>query len=187
MDKRFYDSQQRSARLWTLFLGGLLVLSVVGNVLQTVRQATPLTVMIPSRVSGTYEITRAYFDDRWLADAATDVAYLWFNVSPVVTQFRQEQILRWVHPSSQQAISEQIAVESANIRKNKMSMALIIHAVRIAALDEERARVEVDARLRRWIVGRTLAQESITIVLSFARDARGAPQITSLSWKESKP
>lgn len=188
MDRNFFDKQMRRASYRFWFVAGLLSLSIASNFAQIVAQPSSTTILIPARISGTYEITRNHFDRLWLADASGDAAMTMFNVTPETGNWRREQMLKWVHPRGRQALISQLDDELVTIRKKKLSMALSVKKVDVPSNKPESDQIttSVEAVLTRWIAGREVERMAITVALDWERDARGAPLIRRLKWKESE-
>lgn len=188
MDRHFFDKQIRRAsyRFWCI--AGLLGISLASNFAQILAQPSSTTILIPAQVSGTYKITRAHFDRLWLADASGDVAMVMFNVTPETGNWRREQMLQWVHPLGRQTLISQLDDEQATIRKKKLSMALSVKAVDVPVDDIDPSQITtfVEGVLTRWIAGREVERSAITLTLDWVRDARGAPLIRRMKWKETE-
>lgn len=182
MQKSYSDRQRRIRTILTVFLGFCLGMSLMLNVMQSMRTQEHLTVLLPSEISGDYRISNRHIDERYVADAAASLTSWMFNVSPEITDWRRERILAWVHPDFRREIAAQMDEEAANIRKQVLSSAVMIHDV-TARVSEQEAEAELQGVLTRWISSRQFSREQITVKAAFRRDSRGAVLLSNFTWE----
>lgn len=182
MQKSYSDRQRRLQMILTIFLGICLVMSLVINVAQSMREQEQVTVLLPGEITGDYRISNRHIDERYVADAAASLAGWMFNVAPEVTDWRRERILAWVHPDFRRELAAQMDEESANIKKQVLSSAIMVQEVTATVADRQ-AEAVLTGILTRWISSRQFSRERITVKAAFRRDTRGAVLLSNFTWE----
>ncbi len=177
-----FDQQQKASRLSQIVLVALLGLSLVINVGLLSMREDPTVILLPGDVSGNYKISQSIFDDRYLADASTSIAYAYLSTTPSSVDYRRENILRWVHPSSFQEIAVDLEKEGERIKSQRLTSALSISSTKVKS-SAAVATAVIEGRLSRFIAGREFSQQQIAMTIKWERDERGTALVSDLKWK----
>ena len=183
MQKSYSDKQRRIQIVLITFLGGCLLASLMVNVALSMRRQEQVTVLLPTQTGGDYRISNQHIDERYVADAAASLTSWMFNVSPEITDWRRERVLAWVHPDFRREMAAQMDEESANIKKQVLSSAIMIQST-TATVGEEQAEAVLRGVLTRWISSRRFSQKMITVKVVFRRDSRGTILLSDFTWEE---
>ena len=182
MEKTSFDFRQKQTKIMLMGVFTLFVLSLITNILLlSIRQDT-VVVLIPGEISGTYRISQSIFDERYLADASTTVAYLYLSATPASVDYRTDEIMRWVHPESTQKVAVALEAEAARIKSQRLTTSFAIKEVAVDATDGG-AVVQIVGTLTRFITDRKFAQDNAQVTLVWGRDTRGAAVIKELKWE----
>ena len=183
MLKQSFDARRRQGQFIIFGLTGLLIVSLISNVLILSLVPKPLVVLLPGEVSGKYLISQNQYDNHYLSDASSSVADTFLNVTPGTVDWRKKEVLRWAHPESTQSIADQLDEEAKNIVSQKLTTSFSVKDIDVDA-KKESATVTVEGVLTRFITDRQFSQERVNVIVIWDRDARGAALIKSLSWEK---
>ena len=185
MDRLTFDMRIKTAKYGQMVLLALLGVSLMVNFILVVRQDQKV-ILMPGTMSQDYHISQGQYDEAYLADASATIATLFLNSTPATVDWRKEQLLRWVHPSSVQNIATLLDEEAARIKSQKLTTSLSISAINVTASNGGAAESMVVGTLTRFVAGRKFRQGEVEISITWSRDGRGAALIRELKWQEKK-
>jgi type IV conjugative transfer system protein TraE len=178
-----FDEEQVKRQVIVIALTVFLGLSLVCNVILLLGRDDQTIALIPSTMSGEWNISRVSYDERYLADAALHLAELYLETTPETTGFRQENILRWVHPAHRQAVIERLLKEADNIRKQRLTSTFVISEI-ATQINGDHATSRVVGTLSRFVADRRESQIHVVVTIGWLRDRRGSARISNLDWRE---
>ena len=89
----------------------------------------PLTILLPQHISGPYQLTHMAANRTYLSDAGAHLAQLYLNINPETSEWREDEILKWVHPSQFSQVAQDLRAEVARIQGQRVVSHFSIHSV----------------------------------------------------------
>jgi conjugal transfer pilus assembly protein TraE len=168
-------SALRRAQFITFMLGALaLVLS-----LHALTKQTTVILEPPSR-SKTIAVVGEKVDGAWLEEMGAWVAHMILDASPHSIAWQQEQLLKWVHPSTHGQMQQEMAVQAKRLIDTNASTVFWLQQL---APDVERQRVALVGQLDTYVNGVKVHGSSRTMSFLLQFEAKGG-RMQIKEWKE---
>lgn len=103
------------------FLVVLLILSLLLLVIQSFSKDQKI-ILIPSEMSGSYEIDGNKFNDVYLIDRSNEVIRTILNITPANLTTSQEAVLRMVNPSSYSEVKKELEKISQKVNSHNITI-----------------------------------------------------------------
>lgn len=152
------------------------------SLLLTINALTKQTTIIlepPSR-SKTIAVVGDKVDGAWLEEMGAWVAHMMLDASPHSIGWQQEQLLKWVHPSTHGQMQQEMAVQAKRLIDTNASTVFWLQQL---APDVERQRVALVGQLDTYVNGVKVPGSSRTMSFLVQFEARGG-RMQIKEWKE---
>lgn len=152
------------------------------SLLLTINALTKQTTIIlepPSR-SKTIAVVGDKVDGAWLEEMGAWVAHMILDASPHSIGWQQEQLLKWVHPSTHGQMQQEMAVQAKRLIDTNASTVFWLQQL---APDVERQRVALVGQLDTYVNGVKVPGSSRTMSFLVQFEAKGG-RMQIKEWKE---
>ena len=152
------------------------------SLLLTINALTKQTTIIlepPSR-SKTIAVVGDKVDGAWLEEMGAWVAHMMLDASPHSIGWQQEQLLKWVHPSTHGQMQQEMAVQAKRLIDTNASTVFWLQQL---APDVERQRVALVGQLDTYVNGVKVPGSSRTMSFLVQFEAKGG-RMQIKEWKE---
>lgn len=182
MEQKHFLQELRRYKLFALLFGFFTACALAALVFVVIKQPNPLTVLIPPVMTGNYNLSSNQMDENYALDAGTHLAGVLLNVTPETVEWRQKEVLRWVHPVALQSLTDKLKDENTRIKKQELSSTFSTRSSHFYITDNGPT-TQVDGILTRWVASRLFAQEPIRVHITWNRDGRGAVLVNDITWE----
>lgn len=161
---------------------GITFTLVVLSLLLTINALTKQTTVIlepPSR-SKTIAVVGEKVDGAWLEEMGAWVAHMILDASPHSIGWQQEQLLKWVHPSTHGQMQQEMAVQAKRLIDTNASTVFWLQQL---APDVERQRVALVGQLDTYVNGVKVPGSSRNMSFLVQFEAKGG-RMQIKEWKE---
>ena len=168
-------AQLRRAQTITFVVGALAVLLAVKDMGRNER-----IVLEPPTRTKTITILGDRVDAAWYEEMGIYVAHMMLDVSPATIGWQQEQILKWVHPSTHGLLQQAMSVQAKRLQEANASTTFWMRQI---APDPERSRVAVLGTLDTSVNGIKVAGSSREVAY-LAEFQSKSGRLLLKEWKE---
>ena len=161
---------------------GITVMLAALSLLLTINALTKQTTVIlepPSR-SKAIAVVGEKVDGAWLEEMGAWVAHMILDASPHSIAWQQEQLLKWVHPSTHGQMQQEMAVQAKRLVDTNASTVFWLQQL---APDVERQRVALVGQLDTYVNGVKVPGSSGTMSIVVQFEAKGG-RMQIKEWKE---
>ena len=161
---------------------GITFVLVALSLLLTINALTKQTTIIlepPSR-SKTIAVVGDKVDGAWLEEMGAWVAHMILDASPHSIGWQQEQLLKWVHPSTHGQMQQEMAVQAKRLIDTNASTVFWLQQL---APDVERQRVALVGQLDTYVNGVKVPGSSRNMSFLVQFEAKGG-RMQIKEWKE---
>jgi type IV conjugative transfer system protein TraE len=168
----------RRQQFISLTMGAALILLAFG-----VLGKRTTTILEPPTRAQAIAITGDRVDSAWLIEMGTYIAHLMLDATPRSIDWQQQQILKWVHPSTYGELQQRMAVAAKRLVEANATTTFWPQQV---APDPDRQRVLLLGHVDTYVNGQLVNGAGRTVAYQASFESKGGRMLLK-DWQETPP